>query len=444
MDARGRPGKQGPDNRISRETCASVTLSPILTTPFSSLQKTPFFPSLRSGEHGEIGPRSSMEDATYVELPSVSGSTAFYGMFDGHGGWAAADFVSKRLVPNIIRKLGDALKLDDVDSIRSKIKSAYFQTDLEFRTETSEDDSASGTTALVVMIEGSTLLVANAGDCRAVLSKTPGKAKDLSVDQKPSSASETQRIQQAGGFVEDGYINGHLGVSRAFGNFHVDGLKNVDPEKPSPLTVEPEIDFIKLTSEDEFLIIACDGLWDVFSSANAVDFCRRNLRQYNDPERAAKSLCDEANRRDTADNISVIVVCFSPDAPRDITSGTERLAPKTTMGRAISSEGLSSLQKALIYDERETAENLIKSPSLARNIPGGQRRLQRVASINPSSPGRRNGGALEGGFSNFQNALEEARAEMTKGPGLLRQEHMTTLTEESSSLGNTMGEDMLK
>ena len=91
-------------------------------------------------------------------------------------------------------------------------------------------------------------------------------------------------------------VNGHLGVARAFGDFHIEGLKGTEA-KPGPLVVEPEVERWRLTHQDEFVIIACDGLWDVFSSHNAVDFARQALRRHNDPEAAAKELCTEALRR---------------------------------------------------------------------------------------------------------------------------------------------------
>jgi len=396
------------------------------------LTQTSFVPSLRVGAHGEIGHRRSMEDATYVsEEPSKSGETvfAFYGMFDGHGGCAASDFVSKRLARNIAETCveaescshdGRAVERITAEALQNNMVDAYFRTDREFRDAASKDDAASGTTALVVCVcvdlrkKASELIVANCGDCRAVLSRV-GKAIDLSTDQRPNCSTELVRIQNAGGFVEDGYINGHLGVARAFGNFHVAGLKGTEAN-PGPLTVEPQVERWGLTREDEFLVIACDGLWDVFSSNNAVDFARRALRNHNDPKRAARELCDEAVRRESVDNVSVIVVCFSEDPPPDKTTRSfDRVAPP--MGRAISTEGLSELQKALRSDDEAAAEKRLTSPHSGLGKKSG---LTRVASINPSSPSLGHASGLSG-FSEFASGLESA---VIGG--------MTTLAEESS------------
>jgi protein phosphatase 2C family protein 2/3 len=227
-----------------------------------------------------------------------------------------------------------------------------------------------------------------------------GKAIDLSTDQRPSCSTELARIELAGGFVEDGYINGHLGVARAFGDFHIEGLKG-DPDggTPGPLIVEPEVERWSLTAEDEFLVIACDGLWDVFSSQNAVDFARQALRRHNDAAAAARELALEALRRDSADNVSVIVVCFS-DAPPPDKVQEKRTAPRASFTRAISVEGLSELQKALKSDDEAAIVAAQKTPT-----------LQRVNSINPqrrpSINGNGSGGRLRGSLSeDFMGALD--------------------------------------
>ena len=318
-----------------------------------------------------------MEDATYVSEPTTSGQ-AFYGVFDGTAG-APPPISSARAWCRTSAAAGPRVS---GDALQRSMRDAYFQTDREFREAASEDDAASGATALVVCVASdpeagtSELVVANAGDCRVVLSRA-GKAIDLSTDQRPNCSTETSRIERAGGFVEDGYINGHLGVARAFGNFHVEGLKGTETA-PGPLTVEPEVERRRLTGEDEFLVIACDGLWDVFSSNNAVDFARRALRAHNDPGRTARELCEEAGRRDSADNVSVIVVCFSRDPPPD-RAPAERTAPP--MGRAISSEGLSELQKALRSDDEAAVEAQMMSPNLGlgrRPTRGGINRARRA------------------------------------------------------------------
>ena len=83
-----------------------------------------------------------------------------------------------------------------------------------------------------------------------------------------------------------------------------------------PLTAEPEVTDAPLAGDcDEFVILGCDGLWDVFSSQRAVEFARARLRRHNDPRRCAEELVAEALRMHSSDNLTVVVVCLGPDAP---------------------------------------------------------------------------------------------------------------------------------
>lgn len=152
-------------------------------------------------------------------------------------------------------------------------------------------------------------MVANAGDCRAVLCRK-GQAVDMSQDHRPSYPSEKRRVEELGGFVDDGYLNGVLSVTRALGDWDM----KFPQGSASPLIAEPEFRQVLLTEEDEFLIIGCDGIWDVMSSQQAVSLVRRALRRHDDPEQSARDLVMEALRLNTYDNLTVIVICFySPD-----------------------------------------------------------------------------------------------------------------------------------
>ncbi|KAL7159456.1 hypothetical protein ABFS83_01G028000 [Erythranthe nasuta] len=300
-----------------------------------------FMPLLRSGAWTDIGSRSSMEDVyictdnlmhDYGSNISNHKPTAFYGVFDGHGGKHAADFACYHL-PRFI--LEDGNFPQEIERVMS---TAFLQTDTAFAEACSLDaDLASGTTALTALVIGSSLVVANAGDCRAVLCRG-GKAIEMSRDHKPLCLRERRRIEASGGYVYDGYLNGQINVARALGDWHMEGLKGQDG---GPLTAEPELMSTRLTKDDEFLIIGCDGLWDVFMSQNAVDFARRRLQEHNDPIRCSKDLVDEALKRKSGDNLSVVVVCFQTEPPPRL------VAPRGRVQRSVSAEGLKELQSFL-------------------------------------------------------------------------------------------------
>ncbi|KAJ4731570.1 Protein phosphatase 2C [Rhynchospora pubera] len=299
-----------------------------------------YVPIIRSGACADKGSRRSMEDVYFCcddfskdygiqdfdEEPS-----AFYGVFDGHGGKHAADFACSNLLKYILQDEDFPMDIEKV------ISSAFLQTDSAFAEACSDNCSLeSGTTALAALVVGRSLIVANAGDCRAVLCRR-GKAVEMSRDHKPSCSRERRRIEALGGYVYDGYLNGQLSVARALGDWHMEGLKG-----PSgPLSAEPEVIVTRLTEEDEFLIMGCDGLWDVFRSQNAIDFARRKLQEHNDPVICCRELVDEALKRKSSDNLAVVVVCFNQKPPPVLTS------PRPRVQRSISAEGLKELQSFL-------------------------------------------------------------------------------------------------
>ncbi|KAH6782802.1 Protein phosphatase 2C family protein [Perilla frutescens var. frutescens] len=300
--------------------------------------KSSFLPVFRSGSCAEKGPKPSMEDVHVCidNLPQYLGEVAdfpspgaFYGVFDGHGGIDAASFIKDKLLQFIVEDSCYPVCLERA------IKSAFLKADYAFADDSSLDIS-SGTTVLTAFISGRKMIVANAGDCRAVLGKR-GRAIEMSRDHKPNYTSERIRIEKLGGAIYDGYLNGQLSVSRALGDWHMKGPKG----SASPLSAEPELQEMLLTEDDEFLILGCDGLWEVMSSQCAVTMARKELMLHNDPERCSRELVREALKRDTCDNLTVVVICFSPDPPPRI-----EIAP-TRVRRSISAEALNLLKGAL-------------------------------------------------------------------------------------------------
>jgi len=183
--------------------------------------------------------------------------------------------------------------------------------------------SIAGTCASTVLVDNDRMYIANAGDSRAVLCRG-GKAIALSRDHKPNCPDEIARIVEAGGFVTLGRTNGQLAVSRALGDCM---FKGFDDENASPrherelptVTSEPEITEIPISCEDEFLVIACDGLFDVMSNEDVVRFVRASRSETTgmpfDLSRVASDLVDHAiEDLNSKDNVSCIVIALeSPD-----------------------------------------------------------------------------------------------------------------------------------
>ncbi|KAJ1385887.1 PPM-type phosphatase domain [Sesbania bispinosa] len=320
-----------------------------------------FVPTLRSGEWSDIGGRPYMED-THIcigDLAEKFGynilyeeAISFYGIshytmktyalkissprnvFDGHGGKSAAQFVRDHLPRVIVEDADFPLELEKV------VTRSFLETDAEFaKTCSIESSLSSGTTALTAIIFGRSLLVANAGDCRAVLSRS-GVAIEMSKDHRPLCIKERMRIESMGGFIDDGYLNGQLGVTRALGDWHLEGMKEMSGNG-GPLSAEPELKLMTLTKEDEFLIIGSDGIWDVFRSQNAVDFARRRLQEHNDVKQCCKEIIGEAIKRGATDNLTVVMVCFHSDPPPPM------VVERPRVRRSISAEGLQNLKYLL-------------------------------------------------------------------------------------------------
>lgn len=159
----------------------------------------------------------------------------------------------------------------------------------------------------------------NLGDCRAVLCRG-GYGIPLTTDHKPSRPDEKQRIINAGGFV--GTFAGisrvysatgaglsvqqqpesatYLAVSRAFGDRPL--------KVPSALvSCEPEVKRFSVEHEDLFIVVACDGIWDVISNQEAVNI---GLTYFSDAQRAADAIVKEAYKRGSSDNLTATVIQF--------------------------------------------------------------------------------------------------------------------------------------
>ncbi|XP_058723591.1 probable protein phosphatase 2C 13 [Vicia villosa] len=307
---------------ISTETSlfgSTVSRSEMKTDSIIEEAVAKFIPVVRSGSCADIGPRGSMDDdhiqiddlATHLGFVLKSPTrSAFYAVFDGHGGPDAAVFVKNNAMKlffedaTMLQSYGtDALLMKRLEDTHRK---AFLGADLAMADEQSISSSC-GTTALTALILGKHLLVANAGDCRAVLCKR-GVAVDMSHDHRPSYLPERKRVEELGGYIDDGYLNGYLSVTRALGDWDL----KLPLGSASPLTAEPDVQVVTLTEEDEFLIIGCDGIWDVMSSQEAVSLVRRGLRRHDDPQQCARELVKEALRLHTTDNLTVIVICLSP------------------------------------------------------------------------------------------------------------------------------------
>ncbi|KAI3900826.1 hypothetical protein MKW92_038405 [Papaver armeniacum] len=251
--------------------------------------------------------RSSMEDFYETRIDGVDGEiVGLFGVFDGHGGARAAEYVKQNLFSNLISHP------KFISDTKSAIADAYSHTDSEFLKSENTQNRDAGSTASTAILVGDRLLVANVRDSRAIICRG-GNAIAVSRDHKPDQTDERQRIEDAGGFVMwagTWRVGGVLAVSRAFGDRLLKQYVVADPE------IQEEV----VDSSLEFLILASDGLWDVVTNEEAVSM----TKPIEDPEQAARRLMQEAYQRGSADNITCVVVRFLDTAIQDHQGGLNK------------------------------------------------------------------------------------------------------------------------
>uniref|UniRef100_A0A7N8XEI9 protein-serine/threonine phosphatase n=1 Tax=Mastacembelus armatus TaxID=205130 RepID=A0A7N8XEI9_9TELE len=197
-----------------------------------------------------------------------------------------------------------------------------------------EPGSDSGTTAVVALIRGKQLIVANAGDSRCVVSER-GKAVDMSYDHKPEDEVELARIKNAGGKVTmDGRVNGGLNLSRAIGDHFYKRNKILPPEEQM-ISAMPDVKVLTLNEDHDFMVIACDGIWNVLSSQEVVDFISERIK----PDESGKArplssiveeLLDHCLAPNTCgdgtgcDNMTCIIVTFQPHPSPALSDDTKK------------------------------------------------------------------------------------------------------------------------
>nr|CCA22084.1 calcium/calmodulindependent protein kinase kinase pu [Albugo laibachii Nc14] len=313
---------------------------------------------IRTGYAEARGSRAFMEDKSAVIAAcgmdaypsSVSEkyeSMAFFGVFDGHNGDDTAMTLQSKLLDQIISHPAFAKQPkkaihDSCLRLDSEILHTQNQRWQPGRSSSQADDtgfndgctygqtlqpiSFSGSAAVFAILvkeqrddqmmescrlEGDLMHVSgvtkvhvgNIGDCRAVLSSKDGLALEITRDHKASNPAEKERVEKSGGFVHNGRLDGILAISRGFGD--------LAHKQDGHLIATPDVYEHVVTPEDEFLLLASDGLFDVLTSQQAVNFIAKKLRMHGDVQLAAQELLLKAQQYFSHDNTSVIIIAFN-------------------------------------------------------------------------------------------------------------------------------------
>ncbi|NP_001169546.1 putative protein phosphatase 2C 32 [Zea mays] len=240
--------------------------------------------------------RVEMEDR-HVAKVALGGDpqVALFGVFDGHGGKNAAEFAAE----NMPKFMAEELTKVNGGEIEGAVKRGYLKTDEEFL----KRDESGGACCVTAVLQKGGLVVSNAGDCRAVLSRA-GKAEALTSDHRASREDEKERIENLGGFVVNyrgtWRVQGSLAVSRGIGDGHLKQWVVADPDTTTLL----------VDQQCEFLILASDGLWDKIDNQEAVDLARPLCINNDKTSRmaACRMLTETSISRGSTDDISVVIV----------------------------------------------------------------------------------------------------------------------------------------
>mmetsp|Transcript_4404 Transcript_4404/g.686 ORF Transcript_4404/g.686 Transcript_4404/m.686 type:complete len:105 (-) Transcript_4404:273-587(-) len=103
----------------------------------------------------------------------------------------------------------------------------------------------------------------------------------MSVDHKPDDPLEKNRITDAGGFVSEGRVNGNLNLSRAMGDLEYKNNKDRGVDKQLIIST-PDVTCQKLTKDDKFLLMGCDGIWECKTNEELIDFVRKGIDEGKD------------------------------------------------------------------------------------------------------------------------------------------------------------------
>jgi len=324
MDTLGGQQKIKSDKATDKEKEVPLTLT--LPQTYSALLKNPLT-GIGAAFHSEQGTRNSQEDRCIL-LPDVTVMRALQGqhfepgvfaqlnqfslagIFDGHNGWRCSQYLSQNLAPNLVLHEGFCTDTKDKQKgLEAALLDVFHTLDDEVCDFLHKEDDHSGSTAVVAVYDGRRhiLTVASTGDSMCVLSRG-GRAVKHNRMHRFNEDDECKRVLASGGSIVNNRLNGLLAVSRSFGDipFKERGL----PRSKAPLIATPEIISEVITPMTEFAIIATDGLWDIISPQEAVNFIRKNLLKKQDLQEAARSLCKEALSKGSVDNVTVLVVSF--------------------------------------------------------------------------------------------------------------------------------------
>ena len=241
---------------------------------------------LTFGASAMQGWRLNMEDA-HISNPDFGPEMSLFAVFDGHGGPEVAKYCERHFGAELRKNAkfgagnyGEALK-ETFLRMDEMLTSSEGQAELRtLKAEGEPTESCAGCTANVCLIVGNKVYCANAGDSRSILWSNK-RVIALSEDHKPENENERNRINHAGGFIIEGRVNGNLNLSRAIGDLEYKknpGLK----ANEQLISAEPDIVSRDLTNDDHFIVMGCDGVWEILTGEEICTIVENRLEADKD------------------------------------------------------------------------------------------------------------------------------------------------------------------
>ena len=237
----------------------------------------------------------------------------FFAIYDGHGGKDVSKYLKENLSNYFTDKINQ-FNITDHINFKKYIEKIFDHIQSKLELKLKNISYTIGSTALIIIMfkhnNDIYSYIANIGDCRSILCDGKNIPRQLTKDHKPNQPNEKNRIKKIGGKIYfDGYDwrIGDLSVSRSFG----------DIDSTPFVTHKPDIFKYKIKKNDKFIIIACDGLWDVMNNKNVIKFILDKMKNIKITEMSGNSnnniaylLASHAINKGSTDNISIIIIFF--------------------------------------------------------------------------------------------------------------------------------------